>query len=164
MHLNLMYISSLTCLLLSFKISLPLNVCLIVILIMIFYVLLGVLVFRFCVRIMFISWIFHSSPCVFLGYSSSHLGYRCLDFASQRICLPSCLFSWKYVSFCRFWIASSTPNHSLTTHTLAHLDHLPQLSPAWPTKCLTQQLCHTYSLTQTAPPFHTPICHHTTAT
>jgi histone deacetylase 1/2 len=28
---------------------------------------------------------FHSSPCVFLGYSSSRLGYRCLDITSQRI-------------------------------------------------------------------------------
>ena len=28
---------------------------------------------------------FCSSLCVFLGYSSSHLGYRCLDLASQRI-------------------------------------------------------------------------------
>jgi histone deacetylase 1/2 len=28
---------------------------------------------------------FCSSPCVFLGYSSSHLGYRCLDSASDRI-------------------------------------------------------------------------------
>jgi hypothetical protein len=28
---------------------------------------------------------FHSSPCVFLGYSSSHLGYRCLDITSQCI-------------------------------------------------------------------------------
>jgi len=28
---------------------------------------------------------FCSSPCVFLGYSSSHLGYRCLDLASQRV-------------------------------------------------------------------------------
>ena len=28
---------------------------------------------------------FHSSLHVFLGYSSSPLGYRCLDLASQRI-------------------------------------------------------------------------------
>jgi histone deacetylase 1/2 len=28
---------------------------------------------------------FRSSPCVFLGYSSSHLSYRCLDLASQHI-------------------------------------------------------------------------------
>jgi hypothetical protein len=57
-HLNLPYTSSITCLLLSSKISIPLNVCLIILLIMIFYVLLGVFVFCFCVRIMLISWIF----------------------------------------------------------------------------------------------------------
>jgi len=28
---------------------------------------------------------FQSSPCVFLGYSSSHLGYRCFDLESHRI-------------------------------------------------------------------------------
>jgi len=28
---------------------------------------------------------FCSSPCVFFGYSSSHLGYRCFDIASHRI-------------------------------------------------------------------------------
>jgi len=28
---------------------------------------------------------FHSSPCVFLGYNSSHLGYHCLNLTSQRV-------------------------------------------------------------------------------
>ena len=28
---------------------------------------------------------FRSSPCVFFGYSSSHLGYQCFDIASQHI-------------------------------------------------------------------------------
>ena len=29
--------------------------------------------------------VFHSSPFVFLGYSSSHLGYSCLDSTSDHI-------------------------------------------------------------------------------
>jgi histone deacetylase 1/2 len=28
---------------------------------------------------------YHSTPCVFLGYSSSHLGYHCLDLSSKRL-------------------------------------------------------------------------------
>ena len=28
---------------------------------------------------------FRASPCVFLGYSSSHLGYRCFDLSSSRM-------------------------------------------------------------------------------
>ena len=28
---------------------------------------------------------FRSTPCVFLGYNSSHLGYRCLDLSSDHV-------------------------------------------------------------------------------
>ena len=35
---------------------------------------------------------FRSSPCVILGYSSSHFGYRCLDLVFQHIYIMSCLF------------------------------------------------------------------------
>jgi histone deacetylase 1/2 len=34
------------------------------------------------------------SPCVFLGYNSSHLGYRCLDLASHHIYVS------RHVRFC----------------------------------------------------------------
>jgi histone deacetylase 1/2 len=36
---------------------------------------------------------FRSSPCVFFRYSSSHLGYRCLDIASH------CIYISRHVSF-----------------------------------------------------------------
>jgi len=36
---------------------------------------------------------FRSTPCVFLGYSSSHLGYRCLDL------LSSCMYIARHVKF-----------------------------------------------------------------
>jgi histone deacetylase 1/2 len=105
---------------------------------------------------------FRSSPYVFLGYSFSHLGYRCLDSASQRIYVS------RHVRFhenvFRLSTASKTPSYFLTAHTLAQLDHPPQFSPGCPTKCLTRQLCHTSSTTETAPPSPTPVSHHTTAT
>ena len=36
---------------------------------------------------------FRSTPCVFLGYSTSHAGYRCLDLSSKQIYLA------RYVRF-----------------------------------------------------------------
>ena len=53
---------------------------------MIFYVLLGVSVFFFFLHLYHAHKLnFCSSSCVFLRYSSSHLDYRYLDLASQRI-------------------------------------------------------------------------------
>jgi hypothetical protein len=57
MRLNYQYISSIAYPLLSSKISLFFNVCLIVLLIMIFYILLGVFTFLFYIHTMLISWI-----------------------------------------------------------------------------------------------------------
>jgi uncharacterized membrane protein len=92
MHLNHRYISSIACPLLSSKISLLLNVCLIVLLIMIFFVLLG-LSFPFLHPYHAHKLDLCSTPYVFLGYSSSYLGYRCLDLASQ------CIYVSRHVRF-----------------------------------------------------------------
>jgi hypothetical protein len=69
---------------------------------MIFYVLLG-LSFPFLRPHHAHKLDFCSTPCVFLGYSSSYLGYHCLDLASQRI-----YFS-RHVCFCEnvFLLAKS---------------------------------------------------------
>ena len=42
---------------------------------------------------------FHSSPCVFLGYSSSHLGYHCLDLASH-VYMSTVMFVFMKICFC----------------------------------------------------------------
>ena len=82
-HLNHCYILLITCLLLSSKINL--RICFIVLLIMIFYVLLGVFVFHFLRPYHAHKLDFCSSPYVFLGYSFSHLSYRYLDLVCQYI-------------------------------------------------------------------------------
>jgi histone deacetylase 1/2 len=107
---------------------------------------------------------FRSSPCVFLGYSSSHLGYRCLDSASQHIyvsrhvCFHENVFPFAdSEQLARPSATSSQPTHLpnlFTPHNfppvaLLHLQHHPN-SPAIPHPC--------------QPPYHRhpalPLCHH----
>jgi len=85
MLLNHRYILLIACPLLFSKINLHLSVCFVILLIIIFCVLLGVFVSLFFCPYHAHKLDFCSSPCVFLGYSSSHLGYRFLDLASHRI-------------------------------------------------------------------------------
>jgi hypothetical protein len=86
MRLNPQCILSIVCLLLSSKINPCLSVFLIIFLIIIFYVFLDAFAFHFCMCPYHAHKLdFHSSPFVFLAYSSSHLSYRCLNLAFQRI-------------------------------------------------------------------------------
>jgi len=66
---------------------------------------------------------FFSSPCVLLGYSSSHLGYRCLDLASHRIyvsrhvCFHETVFPFVNSEHITHTLTPSTqPTHLLTLH------------------------------------------------
>jgi len=52
-------------------------------LIIVFFVFSGVCVFLYFVPIIDISSIFHSAPCLSLGYNTSHLGYKYLDLSSD---------------------------------------------------------------------------------
>jgi len=69
---------------------------------------------------------YRSTPCVFLGYSSCHLGYRCLDLSSDRIYI-SChvRFHEHSFQFLKFDHVSAT-THSNPQSTL--ISHLPTLT------------------------------------
>jgi histone deacetylase 1/2 len=92
---------------------------------------------------------FHSSSWVFLGYSSSHLGYRCFDIASQRIYISCHVRFHEHVfpfdNYKQIAKVSSTPPTQTATNVLPNLlcsplfpihtalppqtAHLPQHSP-----------------------------------
>jgi hypothetical protein len=109
---------------------------------------------------------FYSSPCVFLGYSSSHLGYCCLDLASQ------CIYISRHVCFHEnvFLLAKSkqiTPLTSISTQP-THLPTLitslvfhPAALPLTPPSSFVAPLA---PQTQPCTYFLTIICHHTTVT
>jgi histone deacetylase 1/2 len=84
---------------------------------------------------------FRSSPCVFLGYSNSHLGYRCLDLSSNRIYLA------RHVRF---------------HETVFPLDKTEQIvdSPIQPPAATLQPIPSSCPNTHPAPP--APLAHNTT--
>ena len=69
---------------------------------------------------------YHSTPCVFLGYSSSHLGYRCLNLSSK------CLYISRHVRFNEhvFPFLESAHISPPTSHTYppTTTTHLPSLT------------------------------------
>jgi hypothetical protein len=107
----------------------------------------------------------HSSPCVFWGYSSSHLGYRCLDFASQRIYVSRHVhFHESVFPFTALEQIAHPPSHSLPPHTLPTL--ITSHQTLHPTALSRLQL-HQNSPTvhhPCLPPYHghpaIPLCHH----
>lgn len=62
---------------------------------------------------------FHSKECAFLGYSSSHKGYKCLDISSGRVYISrDAIFDEGSFPFSRHSEIFSTDNTCpLTTHT-----------------------------------------------
>ena len=68
---------------------------------------------------------FYFSPCVFLGYSSSHLGYHYLDLTSQRICISRHVCFYEHVfSFNQSEQITHPPN--ISPHHIP-ITHLPNL-------------------------------------
>jgi len=68
---------------------------------------------------------FSSSPCVFLGYSSFHLGYRCLNITSQ------CIYVSRHIHFHEnvFSFANSE-QIAQQSFTSSQHTHLPTLNPS----------------------------------
>lgn len=70
----------------------------------IFFVFSSVYVFLYFVPIIDISLIFHSSPYMSLGYNTSNLGYKYLDFSSDQIYNACHVRFHEMCFFFMFWI------------------------------------------------------------
>ena len=75
---------------------------------------------------------FRSSPCVFFGYSSSHLGYRCFDIVSHRIYISCHVCFHKHVfpfdnseQIAKVLNTTPTQPATITLPTLLHHPPLP---------------------------------------
>ena len=116
---------------------------------------------------------FWSSPCVFFGYSSSHLGYRCFDIESHRMYISRHVRFHEHVFL--FDKSEQIAHVSTQTHTPSSITILSNLTHS--TLFTTQTTPHHVSAstlpslpTQTSqpPPFpcrspHASLSHHTVA-
>ena len=83
---------------------------------------------------------YHSTPCVFLGYSSCHLGYRCLDLSSDRIYIS------RHVRFHEHSFPFLKSDH---VYTITHSN--PQSTPISHLPALTYFSSHNLPQTPTLP-------------
>jgi len=124
--LTLQFISLIACLLLFLIIDLHLIICFNGLLIIIFCVLLDVFVFLFLRPYNNHKLDFWSSPCVFFGYSSSHLGYRCFDVESHRMYISRHVRFHEHVF--SFDKSEQIAQVSAQTHTPSPVTILPNLT------------------------------------
>ena len=82
---------------------------------------------------------FHSSPCVFFGYNSSHLGYRCFDIASQ------CIYISCHVCF---------HEHVFLFDNSKQIVKVSATTPTQPATTLLPNLIHSPSFTTHTAPHH----------
>jgi len=106
---------------------------------------------------------FCSSPCVFFGYSSSHLGYQCFDIASHRIYISCHVRYYEHVfSFDNSEqiakVSTTTPIPPVTVTLPNLLNHPPPPTSTSHPNSHSLQLCHSKQ-----PPDHSPqpsLSHH----
>jgi len=100
---------------------------------------------------------FHSSPCVFFGYSSSHLGYRCFDIASHRIYISRHVRFHEHVfPFDNFEqiakVSNTTPTQPATVTLPTLLHHPPLPTPNNPSNSHHNSALPLQTATLTQPP------------
>ena len=100
---------------------------------------------------------FCSSPCVFFGYSSFHLGYRCFDIVSQ------CIYIFRHVHFKGFHSSPHPTRHYLLSKSapfpIVHHSYNP--SPSLSTSALPPFFTHPpHPLPFTCPLSHACLSNH----
>jgi len=103
---------------------------------------------------------FRSFPCVFLGYSSSHVGYRCLDLESHRIYFSRHVhFHETVFPFEKFEQVTSSPAPPTPPTYLPSLNPPPCFPPTTPQPAPPNNPILPLCLTPPDHPFNHSFCH-----